>query len=353
MLKGTLFAAAKPGPAVLLLHQCDEQRKVWDSLGVKLSRAGITTLTIDYRGYGESGGTPHAKLTPPEANALVAEKWPVDIDSAYAYLLRQQNVDSTHIGIGAGSCGVENALHLARRKLNAKALVLLAGGANHDSRAYIESPNSPPVFVGAAADDQYADFVGIMGWLVALSPNKQSRSINYADGGHAAVVFNKHPEFADSIAKWFSAVLHEKPDSLPVTNGQQMSAEVVAILSEMDRPGGAAAVMQKLLAARKTNPAAQLWPEYYPNQLGYDHVQAKDFAGALEIMKLNTVAYPESPNAMDSLGDVYLSAGDSARALEASQRALVLLKTDSTDTPQRKQDIRTSAEAKIKQLTGK
>lgn len=353
MLKATVFPAAKRGPAVLLLHQCDEQRKVWDSLGVKLSRAGITTLTVDYRGYGESGGIPHAKQSPAELEKMMTSQWPADIDSAYAYLLRQENVDSTRIGIGGGSCGVENALQLARRKSNAKALVLLAGGANHDSRAYIEAPNAPPVFVGAAADDQYADFVGIMGWLVALSPNKQSRSINYADGGHAAVVFNKHPQFADSIAKWFSAVLYEKPDSLPATNGKRMDAGVVAILSEMDRPGGAATVMQKLVAARKTNPTAQLWPEYYPNQLGYDHVQAKDFAGAIEIMKLNTVAYPDSPNAMDGLGDVYLSAGDTKRSLEASQRALVLLKSDSTDTPQRKQDIRTSAEAKIKQLSGK
>jgi predicted alpha/beta hydrolase len=64
ILKATYFAAAKPGPGVLLLHQCNRQRKVWDDLGGQLATAGINVLTFDLRGFGESGGSPFAKLTP-------------------------------------------------------------------------------------------------------------------------------------------------------------------------------------------------------------------------------------------------------------------------------------------------
>lgn len=348
VLKATLFAAAKPGPAVIMLHQCDEQRKVWDSLGVKLMNAGISAMSVDYRGYGESGGVPHEKLTPQEANRLVAEQWPVDIDSAYALLLRQPNVDSTRIGIAGGSCGVENAVQLARRKHGIKALTLLAGGAAHDGRLYIAAAGAPPVFVGAAADDKYANFVEIMGWMFSLSPNKQSRIIEYADGGHAAVVFNKHPAFADSIAKWFSAVLMDKPELLPTTNGKPMDQAVAKVLDELDQPGGAELVAQKLSAARTKDSKAQLFPEYYANALGYEHAQAGDHAGAIAIMKLNTLAYPASPNAMDSLGDIYAAAGDRKNAVEAAKRALILLETDTTDTEQRKDEIRSSAVAKLK-----
>src|SRR2546430_11178162 len=35
-LKGTFFAAAASGPGVLLLHQCNRQRKVWDDLAERL-----------------------------------------------------------------------------------------------------------------------------------------------------------------------------------------------------------------------------------------------------------------------------------------------------------------------------
>ncbi len=65
-LKGTYFSAGKAGPGVLLLHQCNRQRKVWDALAQQLSAAGLNVFTFDYRGFGESGGTPEGKLTPAE-----------------------------------------------------------------------------------------------------------------------------------------------------------------------------------------------------------------------------------------------------------------------------------------------
>src|SRR5690242_10452158 len=55
-LKATYFAAAKPGPGVLLLHQSNRDRKSWDPVAAQLATAGINTLTLDMRGFGESGG---------------------------------------------------------------------------------------------------------------------------------------------------------------------------------------------------------------------------------------------------------------------------------------------------------
>src|SRR5262249_19565340 len=45
VLKGTYFAAAKPGPGVLLLHQSNRDRKSWDAVAGQLANAGINTLT--------------------------------------------------------------------------------------------------------------------------------------------------------------------------------------------------------------------------------------------------------------------------------------------------------------------
>src|ERR1700687_2130327 len=55
-LKGTFFPAGKAGPGVLLLHQCNQQRKGWDGLATQLAAAGISVMTLDYRGYGDSEG---------------------------------------------------------------------------------------------------------------------------------------------------------------------------------------------------------------------------------------------------------------------------------------------------------
>jgi len=36
-LKATYFAAAKEGPGVVLMHQCNQQRKVWDDLAKRMA----------------------------------------------------------------------------------------------------------------------------------------------------------------------------------------------------------------------------------------------------------------------------------------------------------------------------
>ena len=40
-LKASFFPASKPGPGVLLLHQCNRDRHTWDGLAAQLSAAGL------------------------------------------------------------------------------------------------------------------------------------------------------------------------------------------------------------------------------------------------------------------------------------------------------------------------
>ena len=103
-LKATYYSPEKPGPGMLLLHECDMDRKSWQSLATSLSRSGIHVLTFDYRGYGE---------TPARGNLY--EHLAADIDSALAKLMSQPGVDKKHIAAGGASCGVSNAIQLAIR----------------------------------------------------------------------------------------------------------------------------------------------------------------------------------------------------------------------------------------------
>src|SRR5579862_3800021 len=56
VLKASYFSPGRPGPAMLLLHQCNMDRHAWDGLAKDLADAGFHVLTVDYRGYGDSGG---------------------------------------------------------------------------------------------------------------------------------------------------------------------------------------------------------------------------------------------------------------------------------------------------------
>jgi dienelactone hydrolase len=351
LLKATYFASGRPGPAVLMLHQCDDQRGVWDPLGTRLAALGISALAFDYRGYGESGGERHDKLARAAAASMVAETWPKDIDLAFSFLKKQTGVDATQLGVAGGSCGVNHALRLAARHPEFKAFALLAGGADRAARKVIESSASAPVFAAAAADDRYGDLVATMGWIAGISANPRTRFAHYRDGGHAAVVFKKHPDLADTIAAWFAANLKVPPGVVPKTNGMPMKPEAVKVLRDLDEPGGAATVGQALANARKADPRAVLFPESFANQLGYEHLASGDVKGGLAIMALIVKAYPDSPNAHDSLGDAYLESGDKAMALDLARKTIALLDKDTTYTAARKKLIRDAAEGKIKQLS--
>jgi dienelactone hydrolase len=170
------------GPGVLLLHQCNQQRKLWDVLGERMASSGINVLTFDYRGFGESGGARYDKLGPKEQDKITSETWPGDIDIAFRYLLAQPGVDRRRIGAGGASCGVDNSVKLARRHPEIRALVLLAGETDRAGRQLVETSKGLPIFTSAADDDVYGPQVLEMQWLFSLSRNPSSRFAHYATG---------------------------------------------------------------------------------------------------------------------------------------------------------------------------
>ena len=291
ILKGTLFAAEAGGPAVLLLHQCDDRRTVWDPLGIRLAAVGITALSVDYRGYGESGGIPHEKLSNDELAKMMTMVWPADIDAALAFLSRQPGVKTERIGAGGGSCGVNNAVQLARRDSNVKGLALLAGPTDREGRLFLEQATAPPVFVAAAADDQYANFVQIMSWLFGVSHRPESRLAQYPDGGHVPIIFRIHPDLADTMTKWFAAVLSDTSATLPVTNGVPLAPAILETLHQIDQPGGAAAAIERRGVQGADFSGEHGCLRYFVNQLGYEHMLMRDYANAIDLMRLNALIY--------------------------------------------------------------
>src|SRR5882724_1774059 len=348
-LKGTYFAAAKPGPAVLLLHQCDAQRKLWDVLAERMVASGVSVLTLDYRGFGESGGARYDKMTGQERGKVVNDLWPGDIELAYSYLLAQPEVEHDKVGAGGASCGVNNSIQLARRHPAVKSLMLLSGPTNRDGRLFLIS-SKLPIFTAVANDDKYAGTVETMRWLSSISPNAASRFARFPNGGHGAEMFRAHPDLADVITQWFDATLRGHPETVPKTQGDGIDPRELATLEQIDRPGGGAEVAGKLAKVRERDSEATLFSEVFVNLLGYEHVQMGDTKGAVEIMRLNVAAYPDSPNAYDSLSDVYLVNGQKDLALQNAKKALDLLGKDTRDPEARRNDIRDSAEQKVKQL---
>lgn len=349
-LKASYFPAAKPGPGVLLLHQCNRQRKIWDELAQQLSAAGIHVLTLDLRGFGESGGPPLANLSPAQAQAE-GQKWPGDIDVAFQYLVSQPGVKRDVIGVGGASCGVNNSVHTARRHPGqVKSLVLLSGPADYTARQFLRQNPQVPVFAALADDDEFPQTVEIMPWVFSQSANPGKQFAHYATGGHGAEIFAVHPDLRTKIVDWYVTTLIKTPGIAPRAREIWPVPPSAEILSQIDQPGGASQMAQKLADARKRDPKAVLFSEATVNTMGYEHMQGGDMKGALEILTLNAAAFPESPNVYDSLSDAYLAAGDKELARQNAQKAIEMLASDTTDPEALRNAIRESAEQKLKQL---
>jgi dienelactone hydrolase len=349
-LKATYFAAAKPGPGVLLLHQCNRQRKVWDGLAQQLAAAGINVLTLDYRGFGESGGDPFDRLPPEQMAQIQAEKWPSDFDTAFQYLVSQPGVMRDMIGVGGASCGVNNSVQTARRHPEVRSLVLLSGNTDLNGRQFLRNSAKVPVFFSVADDDEFPPTVLVIEWLYSLTSNPGKKFVHYAKGGHGADMFPVHPELPGMIVDWYVTTLIKTPGRAPALKDAPAIPPEVRILDQIDQPGGPAKIAQILEESRQHDPKAMPFSETVVNFMGYEHIQSGDTKGAIEILRLNVVAYPNSPNVYDSLSDAYLADGQKDLARQNAKKALELLPSDTTDNQQRRNGIRASAEQKLKQL---
>jgi dienelactone hydrolase len=348
MLKATYYAAAKPGPGVLLLHMCNSNRKAWEPLARQLGAAGIHALALDYRGFGESKGERFENEVQKQQQ-VVNEKWPGDIDAALAFLSTQAGVDKSRLGAAGGSCGVNQAVQVAVRHREVRSLVLLAGGTNPQGLDFLHRNPWLPIFASAAADDQFdSDAPRTMQWLTEVSGNPRNKFVGFANGKHGTEIFGPHPELPRQIVTWYVDTLLKTP----VDPGRAVAAKktpVSEFWAALANPGGTSKAVQIFHQARKADATSYLFPEGVMNQAAYERLLAGQLKESIELFRLNVEAYPNSANAYDSLGDAYLADGQNDNARASSRKALELLPADKRDE-RFKELIRQSAEEKLEKL---
>ena len=250
-LKASYFAAAKPGPGVLLLHQANRDRKSWDSVASQLASAGINTLTLDMRGHGESGGKAGDKITD-------------DIDKAFQYLVSQPGVNRDVMGAGgAGWLGVGYSVEFARQyPAQVKSLVLLSGETLGGTLArvgyeFLRHAWQLPELFAFSDDDEYPPTQDAMKLLYVTAGSPSKKLVHYsaaedapwlwyetsdaskvpAKGGHGTDMFKVHPELPDIIVHWFVTTLIKTPGRAPADG-----LAAAPILNQLQTPGAVAQV---------------------------------------------------------------------------------------------------------------
>jgi tetratricopeptide (TPR) repeat protein len=363
VLKGTYFAAAKPGPGMLLFHQGNRTRTSWDDVARQLAAAGINTLAVDSRAHGESGGTLEE----------ASQKKQSDLETAFQFLVSQPGVQRDVIGLGAaGSHGVVNEVETARlHPADIKSLVLMSGETFRPGIEFLHQTSQLPELFVVADTDEYPPTVEAMLWLYARASSPSKKLIHYsasqeapwlwyetsdasrvaATGGHGTDLFRDHPDLSGIIVQWFVTTLIKTPGHAPAD-----PLAAATVLNQLATPGGAVQVRQQLIEARRKDPKVQLWPEVSVDIIGGGYLREGESKAAIEIFQLNLLAYPDSADANGNLADAYLSDGQKDLARKYAQNALALLDSQAapasswSDTEQRRSEIRKGVEDVLKKL---
>jgi hypothetical protein len=355
ILKGTYFAAAKPGPGVLLFHQSNRTRKSWDDVARQLAAAGINVLTVDT-----------------DPNKTRKQRWAGELDAALEFLVSQAGVNRDVVGIGgAGVIGVEDSVETARlHPAEVKSLVLLSGET--ESLDFLRQASQLPELFVVADNDEYPPIVEAMELLYVTASSPSRKFVHYsasheapwlwyepfeigkvpAKGGHGTDMFKVHPELPGIIVDWFVSTLIKTPGHAPADTVASAS-----VINQIQIPGGVAEVTQQLIEARRKYPDAQLFPEVTVSTIGQDHMRAGEPKLAVDVLKLVLLAYPESADANETLAEAYLADAQKDLARQHAEKALGLLDSHRlpasswTDTEQYRGEIRRGAEKILKQLT--
>src|SRR3989344_8147166 len=195
---GSYVQAQNPkNTVVLLLHQLRRDKSIWNVLVEKLSTAGFSSLAIDFRGHGQSGGGHWEDFTEEDFNMMIK-----DVEAARKYL-REKNPTASLAVIGS-SIGANLALNYAAKN-NVSSVVLLSPGQNYKGITTQEAAAgfSKPLFLAASSDDanESTEAVRTISGLIT-TPQSELKIVTYTAGGHGVEMFSKYPALQDQVVEW-------------------------------------------------------------------------------------------------------------------------------------------------------
>lgn len=218
-LRGWFVPAGGRGQAtVLVLNGNGGNRAARAPLAAELSRAGLSVLLLDYRGYGGNPGSPSEP-------GLLA-----DARAAHAYLTARRDVDPARLVYFGESLGAAVAVQLAVER-PPMALVLRSPFTSLADVGRLHYPFLP---VRLLLKDRYASIERVGGLRCPV--------LVLAGARDGIVPWEQSRRLAEAIPapKRFVLIPGADHNSLALLAGQRVTGEVVRFVAEAGRPAGRA-----------------------------------------------------------------------------------------------------------------
>ena len=214
-LKASYYQSNKTSNrGVLLLHQCNYNRTMYNDIGQQLSDKGIHALSLDFRGFGESVNN---EFNVEKINALPREEqraawpkmskyWPSDVQLAYDHLKNKMSGKGI-IGVVGASCGGSQAITLAEKNPDNVIGFFSSGQRKENIARYEKTLADKPTLIIASEKD--TGTYESAQKLFTASTNKSSKFIAYKGTAHGYPLLDSDTQLASYMVSWLDSHLAE------------------------------------------------------------------------------------------------------------------------------------------------
>jgi len=212
-LKSTVWKHAAQSPAIILLHQCDSDQRMYLRLASILYDKGFHVVTFDYRGIGESINSEFNIETAKnqrQAEEKTRRFSTDDLESVMTFVRKNFNKTLGSISLLGASCGGGRMLYLAEKyKSEVRAIGIFSSRLSQTFvKQTIEKLSEKPAIFIAAKGDKRAYEAALMG--KASSKSQKSKLIVYEGNDHGYPLFKKDPKLEETIAAWFQNAIQKE-----------------------------------------------------------------------------------------------------------------------------------------------
>lgn len=209
-------ASAKHMAGVIILHDCHSERTKYKTLSTNIAQQGLHTLSLDFRGYGNSVDQGYSQLAVKKNAtdiisyqaevAVLMSYWSEDLLAAYDFLRRKVD-NSQGISIVASGCAGAYAVALAEKR-HINSMVLLTPKMSYaDKERYKNLVDIPSYFISSA---QHAMSYATAQELFTWSGAKHSKLQVYKGDKINYQVIRAHKYLVNDIALWLKLTLRYK-----------------------------------------------------------------------------------------------------------------------------------------------
>jgi len=202
----------KSNRAVLMLHQCNYNRTMYNNIGKQLAEKGIHALSLDFRGFGESVNNefdveklqalPDSERR--KAWQSMSAHWGKDVQQAYDLLKNKVSGDAV-VGVIGASCGGSQAINLAEKNPIKVISFFSSGQREENIERYTTILADKPTLIIASEEDG-GTYTSAQ-TLFKRAKNTNSQFIAYKGSEHGYPLLDKDSHLATNIVSWFNSQL--------------------------------------------------------------------------------------------------------------------------------------------------